>query len=191
MIPDDGADAVILFMNTEATLKKAKLEGHRYLFYTQQMTETVAQRLNLENQLRQALDKEEFVLHYQLKVNLASGEITGGEALIRWNDPRTGLVSPDLFIPTLEETGLIYDVGLWALHQALRDYLRWRDAGLHAVRIAVNVSPLQMRHPRFIAVIEQIVVTDPLAAQGLEMEITEGMIMIDMPQVISIAIDDH
>jgi predicted signal transduction protein with EAL and GGDEF domain len=114
MIPDDGADAVILFMNTEATLKKAKLEGHRYLFYTQQMTETVAQHLNLENQLRQALDKDEFMLHYQLKVNLASGEITSVETFIRWDDPRTGLVRPDLFIPTLEETGLIYDVGRWA-----------------------------------------------------------------------------
>jgi EAL domain-containing protein (putative c-di-GMP-specific phosphodiesterase class I) len=185
MFPDDGTDAAILFMNAEAALKKAKLEGHRHLFYTQKMTETVAKRLNLENQLRQALDKEEFVLHYQPKVNLASGEITGVEALIRWNDPRTGLVPPDLFIPTLEETGLIYDVGLWALHQALRDYLRWRDAGLHAVRIAVNVSPLQMRHPRFIAVIEQIVASDPRAAQGLELEITEGMIMGDMPQAIS------
>jgi EAL domain-containing protein (putative c-di-GMP-specific phosphodiesterase class I) len=149
------------------------------------MTETVAQRLNLENQLRQALDKNEFVLHYQPKVNLHSGEITGVEALIRWNDPQTGLVPPDMFIPILEETGLIYDVGLWALQQALRDYLRWRDAGLHAVRIAVNVSPLQMRHPRFIAMIEQIVASDSRAWQGLELEITEGMIMADMPQAIS------
>jgi diguanylate cyclase (GGDEF)-like protein len=185
MFPDDGTDAAILFKNAEAALKKAKVGGHRYLFYTQQMTETVAQRLNLENQLRQALDKDEFVLHYQPKVNLHSGEIIGVEALIRWNDPRTGLVSPDTFIPILEEIGLIYDVGLWALQQALRDYLRWRDAGLHAVRIAVNVSPLQMRHPRFIAMIEQMVASDSRAAQGLELEITEGMIMADMPQAIS------
>jgi diguanylate cyclase (GGDEF)-like protein/PAS domain S-box-containing protein len=185
MFPDDGSDAAILFKNAEAALKKAKVGGHRYLLYTQQMTETVAQRLNLENQLRQALDKNEFVLHYQPKVNLHSGEITGVEALIRWNDPQTGLVPPDMFIPILEETGLIYDVGLWALQQALRDYLRWRDAGLHAVRIAVNVSPLQMRHPRFIAMIEQIVASDSRAGQGLELEITEGMIMADMPQAIS------
>jgi diguanylate cyclase (GGDEF)-like protein len=185
MFPDDGSDAAILFKNAEAALKKAKVGGHRYLLYTQQMTETVAQRLNLENQLRQALDKDEFVLHYQPKVNLHSGEITGVEALIRWNDPQTGLVPPDMFIPILEETGLIYDVGLWALQQALRDYLRWRDAGLHAVRIAVNVSPLQMRHPRFIAMIEQIVASDSRAGQGLELEITEGMIMADMPQAIS------
>jgi len=185
IFPDDGADATILFKNAEAALKKAKVEGHRHLFYTQKMTETVAQRFNLENQLRQALDKEEFVLHYQPKVNSGGSEITGVEALIRWNDPRTGLVPPGLFIPVLEETGLIYDVGLWALHQALQDYLRWRAAGLQAVRIAVNVSPLQMRHPGFVALIEQIVASNPLAAQGLELEITEGMIMGDMKQALT------
>jgi len=107
------------------------------------------------------------------------------EALIRWNDPRSGLVPPGLFIPILEETGLIYDVGLWALHQALRDYLRWRAAGLRAVRIAVNVSPLQMRHPGFVALIKQIVASDARAAQGLELEITEGTIMGDMKQAIA------
>ncbi|MEO8742113.1 MAG: EAL domain-containing protein, partial [Lysobacteraceae bacterium] len=185
IFPDDGADADILFKNAEAALKKAKEGGHRHLFYTPKMTETVAQRLNLENQLRQALEKEEFVLHYQPKVSLASGEITGVEALIRWNDPRTGLVPLSLFIPILEETGLIYDVGRWALHQSLKDYLRWRATGLHAVRIAVNVSPLQLRHPGFIAVIEQLVATHAHAAQGVELEITEGMIMNDMKQAIS------
>jgi EAL domain-containing protein (putative c-di-GMP-specific phosphodiesterase class I) len=100
----------------------------------------VAGTLTLENQLREALDKGEFVLHYQPKVNLASGKLTGAEALIRWNDPRTGLVPPGRFIPILEETGLIYEVGRWALRQAIADYLRWRAAGLAAVRIAVNVA---------------------------------------------------
>jgi diguanylate cyclase (GGDEF)-like protein len=184
IFPDDGADADILFKNAEAALKKAKAGGHRHLFYTQKMTATVTQRLNLENQLRQALEKEEFVLHYQPKVNLGSGKVTSVEALIRWNDPRTGLVPPGLFIPILEETGLIYDVGRWALHQSLKDYLRWRAAGLHAVRIAVNVSPLQFRHPGFIATLKQIVANDAHAAQGLELEITEGIIMDDMRQAI-------
>jgi diguanylate cyclase (GGDEF)-like protein len=185
MFPDDGADAAILFKNAEAALKKAKAEGHRHLFYTQKMTESVAQRLNLENQLRQALDNNQLLLLYQPKMNLASGEIVGVEALIRWNDPLTGLVSPDFFISILEETGLIYDVGLWALHQALQDFLRWHAAGLNGVRIAVNVSPLQMRHPGFLAAIEQIVAIDPRAAQGLELEITESMVMVDMEQAIS------
>jgi len=125
MFPDDGADADALFRNAEAALKNAKASGERYLFYTQTMNERVAEKLSLENQLRQALDKEEFVLHYQPKVNLASGKLTSAEALIRWNDPRTGLVPPFQFIPILEETGLIHEVGRWALHKAIEEYLRW------------------------------------------------------------------
>src|SRR5256885_745697 len=125
--------------------------GDRYLFYTQKMSEAIAGKLTLENQLRQALDKEEFVLHYQPKVSLQSGKLTGAEALIRWNDPQTGLVPPGRFIPILEETGLIFEVGRWALHKAIEDYLRWRATGLTAARIAVNVSPLQLRHHGFVA----------------------------------------
>ncbi|MBE0623248.1 MAG: EAL domain-containing protein [Burkholderiales bacterium] len=178
--PDDGGDAETLFRNAEAALKKAKASGEPYLFYNQKMTEAVAGKLTLENQLRQALDNEEFVLHYQAKVNLVSGELTGAEALIRWNDPRTGLVAPGRFIPILEETGLIYDVGRWALKKAIADYLRWRAAGLPAVRIAVNVSPLQLRNRGFIDEIGQAIGIDSKAAAGLELEITESLIMADI-----------
>jgi diguanylate cyclase (GGDEF)-like protein/PAS domain S-box-containing protein len=169
LFPDDGADADTLFQNAEAAVKKAKACGDRYLFYTPKMTETVAGKLTLENQLRQALDNEEYVLHYQPKVNLSSGKLTSAEALIRWNDPRTGLVPPGRFIPVLEETGLIYEVGRWALRKAIEDYLRWRTAGLAPVRIAVNVSPLQLRHRAFIAEIEQAIAIDAHAAAGLEL----------------------
>jgi EAL domain-containing protein (putative c-di-GMP-specific phosphodiesterase class I) len=201
LFPDDGADADTLFRNAEAALKKAKASGDRYLFYTQKMTEAVAGKLTLENQLRQALDHEEFVLHYQPKVHLVSGKLTGAEALIRWNDPRTGLVPPGRFIPILEETGLIFEVGRWALKKAIEDYLRWRAAGLAAVRIAVNVSPLQLRNRGFIAEIGQAIGIDAQAAAGLELEITESLIMEDVQHNIaslqairamgvSIAIDD-
>ena len=201
LYPDDGTDADTLFRNAEAALKKAKASGDRYLFYTQKMTDTVAGKLTLENQLRQALEKEEFVLHYQPKVNLAHGKLTGAEALIRWNDPRTGLVPPGQFIPILEETGLIYEVGHWALRQAIADHLRWRSAGLPAVRIAVNVSPLQLRNRDFIAQIERAIGIDANVAAGLEVEITESVIMEDVEHRIatlqairamgvSIAIDD-
>ena len=201
LFPDDGADADTLFRNAETALKKAKASGDRYLFHTQKMTATVAGKLTLENQLRQALDKGEFVLHYQPKVNLASGKLTGAEALIRWNDPRTGLVPPGRFIPILEETGLIYEVGRWALRHAIEDYLRWRSAGLPAVRIAVNMSPLQLRHRGFIAEIEQAIGIDAQAAAGLELELTESLIMEDVKHNIvslqairamgvTIAIDD-
>jgi diguanylate cyclase (GGDEF)-like protein/PAS domain S-box-containing protein len=201
LFPDDGTDADTLFKNAEAALKKAKSGGDRYLFYTQKMTEAVAAKLTLENQLREALDNEEFVLHYQPKVNLVSGKVTGAEALIRWNDPRTGQVPPGQFIPILEETGLIYEVGRWALRKAIEDYLRWRSAGLPALRIAVNVSPLQLRNPGFVAEIERNIAIDPHAAEGLELEITESMIMEDVrhniaslqairAMGITIAIDD-
>lgn len=185
LFPDDGPDADTLFKNAEAALKKAKASGDRYLFYTQKMTEAVAGKLTLENQLRQAIDNEEFVLHYQPKVNLASGKVTSAEALIRWNDPRTGLVPPGQFIPILEETGLIYEVGRWALRRAIADYLRWRDAGLPAVRIAVNVSALQLHNPGFIAEIEQAIAIDAHAADGLELEITESLIMEDVKHCIT------
>ena len=180
LFPDDGAGAGALLMNAEAALKKAKARGDRFLFFTEKMTAKVASTLTMENQLRQALERQEFVLHYQPKVCMRNGQLTGAEALIRWNDPRTGLVPPAAFIPVLEETGLIFDVGRWALQQAIADYLRWRAAGLVAVRIAVNVSPLQLRHEGFVAEIEQTVGIDALAAAALELEITETLIMEDV-----------
>lgn len=201
LYPDDGADADTLFKNAEAALKKAKIGGDRYLFYAQRMTETAVGHLNLENQLRDALDKQEFVLYYQPKVHLSSGKLTGAEALLRWNDPRTGLVAPGRFIPVLEETGLIHEVGRWVLHKAIADYLRWRNAGLGAMRIAVNVSQLQLRNRSFIGDIRESIGIDARAAAGLELEITESVVMRDVKHSIemlqsiramniSIAIDD-
>ena len=138
---------------------------------------TMAGSLGVENRLRQALERDEFVLHYQPKVNIASGELTGAEALIRWNDPQTGLVPPGRFMPILEETGLIHEVGRWALAKALEDHQRWRRAGLPAVRIAVNVSPLQLRSRSFVNEIERAIGEAPDAASGLELELTESVIM--------------
>jgi diguanylate cyclase (GGDEF)-like protein len=201
VFPDDGADADTLFNNAEAALKKAKASRDRYLFYAQQMTETVALSLGIENRLRRALEREEFVLHYQPKVNIVSGKLTGAEALIRWNDPVSGLTLPGRFIPILEETGLIHDVGRWALRKAIEDYQRWRNDGLPAVRIAVNVSPLQLRNPNFVAEIQRAISVAADAAAGLQLEITESVIMQDVNHSIgsllairalgvTIAIDD-
>jgi diguanylate cyclase (GGDEF)-like protein/PAS domain S-box-containing protein len=186
LFPDHGPNAQTLFKNAEAALKIAKATGERYLFYTQKMSASVAGKLTLENKLRRALDNEEFVLYYQPKVNLRSGKLAGAEALLRWNDPETGLVAPGRFIPVLEETGLIYDVGRWAMRKAIEDYLRWRDAGPATVRIAVNVSPLQLRNRSYLAEIEQAIGVDAQAAAGLELEITEGVIMGDVKHSISI-----
>jgi diguanylate cyclase (GGDEF)-like protein/PAS domain S-box-containing protein len=185
MFPDDGTDAETLFKNAEAALNRAKVSRERYLFYTQKMTTAAAAKLTLENQLRQALEKEEFELHYQPKVSLATGKVTSAEALIRWNDPRMGLVPPAQFIPILEETGLIYEVGRWALRKVIEEYLRWRSAGFAAVCIAVNVSPLQLRNRSFIGEIERAIAVDAHAAAGLELEITESLIMEDVKHSIA------
>jgi diguanylate cyclase (GGDEF)-like protein len=183
--PDDGADAETLFKNAEAALKKAKAVGDRYLFYTQRMTEAIAGRVNLENQLRHALDNGEFVLYYQPKVSVNGAKLASAEALIRWDDPRTGLVPPGRFISILEETGLIHEVGRWAMRKAVDDHLRWRKAGLEAVRVAVNVSPLQLRNRHFIDEVRQAVAVDAHAAAGLELEITESLIMEDVEHNIA------
>jgi diguanylate cyclase (GGDEF)-like protein/PAS domain S-box-containing protein len=178
--PEDGADSDTLFKHAESALKGAKSSGARYLCYTEEMTVSMVGRLSLENRLRQALERGEFVLHYQPKVNMLSGVLTGAEALLRWNDPLTGLVPPNRFISILEETGLIHEVGQWALHQAVTAYRRWRETGLRAVRISVNVSPQQLRNRGFVSEIEHALGDDALAAAGLELEITESVIMEDV-----------
>src|SRR5882757_8459731 len=201
VFPDDGTDADTLFQNAEAALKKAKTSRDRYLFYAQKMIETVAMSLGIENRLRRALERDEFVLHYQPKVNLVSGKLTGAEALIRWNDPVSGLTLPGRFIPILEETGLIHDVGRWVLRKAIEDHRRWLNDGLPGVRIAVNVSPLQLRNKNFVAEIQQAIGVAADAAAGLQLEITESLIMQDVNNSIvsllairalgvTIAIDD-
>ncbi len=185
MFPDDGSNAEYLYRHAEAALRNAKSGAQRYVFYTRRMSEAAANRLTLESQLRQALEREEFVLHYQPKVSLTDGKLWGAEALIRWQDPRTGLVPPGKFIPLLEETGLIREAGRWAMAQAIADYLRWRRSGLAAVPLAVNVSAVQLRDRGFTRQIEQLIAVDAAAAEGLELEITESVIMEDVNHGIS------
>src|SRR5437879_8854833 len=119
------------------------------------MNERIHENLSLENKLREALDKEEFVLHYQPKVDVENRGIVGVEALIRWQSPDLGLVPPMKFIPLMEETGLILPVGTWALKRAALDHKSWVDAGLAAPRVAVNVSPIQLRQRDFVRPVER------------------------------------
>ena len=184
LFPDDGGNAERLLRNAEAALKKAKSSGEKYQFYTVQMTERVAENLALENKLRQGLEKDEFVLHYQPKVSLRSGGIVGVEALIRWQSPELGLVPPVKFIPLLEETGLILQVGSWALRRAARDHRAWVEQGLKPPRVAVNVSAIQLRQRDFVAVVEQAII-DGVAPTGIDLEITESLIMQDVEATIA------
>jgi diguanylate cyclase (GGDEF)-like protein len=181
LYPADGMDADTVFRNAEAALKKAEQRGEKYLFYTQEMTARIAERLALENRLRLAVEREEFVLHYQPKVNLADRRIVGVEALIRWQSPE-GLVPPLQFIGILEETRLIARVGDWALRRAALDYRAWRDAGADSPRIAVNVSALQLRNPGFVASVQRALGDGGAAA--VDLEITESLLMEDVEQTI-------
>ena len=180
LFPSDGADADTLFRNADAALKKAKLAGDKYLFYTPELNARVAENLMLENKLRRALERGQLVLHYQPKVDLMTGKISGLEALMRWNDPDTGLVPPVQFIPLLEESGLILEAGQWALEQAAADFRRWQDGGLRPPRIAVNVSVIQLRHKDFVGMVERVLGDAGGLAASLEIEITESMVMHDI-----------
>ena len=200
--PDDGASSDELYRHAEAALKQAKAKGDRYLFYDKTLGERAAGKPTLESRLRHALEREEFVLFYQPKVDLAGdGELVGAEALIRWNDPGIGLVPPGVFIPVLEESGQILDVGRWAKQRAIADYLRWLDAGLKPPRLAVNVSALQLRKRGFAEEVKALLGVDVRAFAGLELEVTEGMVMENVRQAaatlqairelgVTIAIDD-
>jgi len=201
VFPADGSDADTLFKNAEAALKKAKESGEHFLFYQREMNARVAEILLLENKMRRALDQQQFVLHYQPKIELASGVISGLEALIRWNDPETGLVPPMQFIPLLEETGMILEAGRWAILEALQQYQEWSKQGLKAPRIAVNVSPIQLRQKGFVDVVRDAIRACGTGPPGLDLEITESLIMDDIEGNIeklrairnlgvSIAIDD-
>ena len=176
--PADGGDSDTLFGNAEAALKKAKATSERYLFYTEQMTERVAEKLSLENQLRRALANEEFVLHYQPKINLTDKRIAGVEALIRWQSP-AGLVPPLEFIPLLEETGMILEVGAWALKRAALDHRNWTELELKAPRVSVNVSAIQLRQRDFVEVV-RAAVSVGIEPTGVDLEMTESLIMEDI-----------
>ena len=183
MYPGDGGHAEALFANAEAALKKAKATGERYLFFAPAMTERIHENLSLENKLREALDKEEFVLHYQPKVDVENRGIVGVEALIRWQSPELGLVPPMKFIPLLEETGLILQVGSWALRRAALDHRAWAERGLKPPRVAVNVSPIQLRQRDFVRDVEHAIMKG-IAPAGIDLEITESLIMQDIHATI-------
>ena len=185
VFPGDAMHAEALFRNAEAALKKAKSSGDKYLFYAPQMNARVAEKLDLENRLRIAVAAEQFVLHYQPKVELSTNRITGLEALLRWRSPELGMVSPADFIPLLEETGLILEVGKWVLQQAAKDYRAWQSAGLNPPRIAVNISALNLREASFATDVQQLVAQQGGGSLQLDLEITESLIMDDIERSIA------
>jgi len=181
LYPDDGEDADALIRNAEAALRMAKGSGDRFLFYTPHLNARVAERLDLEAKLRRAVERDEFRLHFQPIVDLATRRITGLEALLRWRSTEADApaVSPAQFVPVLEETGLIGQVGLWVMREAVKTRRALAGRGLAAPRIAVNVSAIQLRGRTFVDDVHDVLGGAGEAA-GLDLEITESLLMEDI-----------
>ena len=178
--PEDGKEPNELVQNAEAALKAAKSSGEQYLHHRIEMNSELARRVGMEHRLRAALDEEQFVLHYQPKLTLRTGTIAGVEALIRWQDPENGLIAPGIFLPLLESAGLMPAIGAWALRQAASDCRQWRRAGLSPIRIAVNISPPELRRRNAASEILGCIgdlVGDP--DWCIDIEITEGALVDD------------
>ncbi len=182
VFPTDGDSTEALCANAETALGKAKQTGSRYLFYAPEMNARVAESLAMENRLRRALEDGTLALHYQPKIDVASGEVAGLEALIRWNDAELGSVPPSRFVSMLEETGMILAAGRWALRKAVGDIRRWQGLGLKVPRTSVNVSALQLRQKDFVdSVLDAIGLVDGKAPL-LDLEITESVLVDDIDE---------
>ncbi|MBF8176716.1 EAL domain-containing protein [Herminiimonas contaminans] len=181
LCPDDGRDAETLLKNADSAMYKAKELGrNNFQYFSAEMNTSVTDRLELLNRLRQAISNEDFVLHYQPKVCLASHKITGAEALVRWNSAHSGMVSPASFIPLAEETGLIIPLGEWVLRTACRQNRAWQESGYPAIPISVNLSPRQLARGDIVEVVERILDETGLQPQYLELEITESVMTTDV-----------
>jgi len=184
LFPDDAADFDTLLRQADTALYQAKAGGRgTYRFFTDQMNVAAMERMRLETNLRQALERRELYLEFQPQVDLESGRIVGAEALLRWNHAELGQVPPDRFIPVAEDTGLIVPIGTWVLHEACRQAQAWRDAGLPLLRMAVNLSAIQFRRTDLVATVRAALEASGLDPAALEGEITESLLVDSSAQV--------
>jgi len=185
--PDDSEDADELLKFADIAMYKAKEEGkNTSRFYTRGMNDTIIRKVTLTNNLRRALERNEFLLHYQPQVDLASGALLGAEALIRWRHPQYGLVSPAQFIPLAEQSGQIVQVGEWVLRAACEQAMAFSAAGMPPLVMSVNLSARQMRDDNLIRLIRRTLEETGLPATRLELEITESMVMSDINRSVEI-----
>ncbi len=202
IFPDDGDTVEELLKNADLAMYFAKRNGSgNFKYFQESMNDLALKRLTIENQLRQAIERNELYLHYQPQVDLPSGELIGVEALLRWDNHELGCISPVEFIPIAEESGLIINIGEWVLRTACAQAAEWINEGLPLKRIAVNVSLKQFTHPHFVGTVEHVLRETELPADCLEIEITESLFAQDIGEVsellgklqsksIRIAVDD-
>jgi diguanylate cyclase (GGDEF)-like protein/PAS domain S-box-containing protein len=183
--PDDGADADTLLRNADAAMYEAKgLGRNTFRLYSPEMNSHIGERLTLEAELWRALERDELLLHYQPKVHLPTGRIVGVEALIRWNHPQRGMVPPGAFVPVAEESGLILEVGRWVIATACAQCVAWREAGLPPIPVAVNMSARQLHDPDIVKIVRTVLDMTGLAADQLEIEITESAAMLNADEAV-------
>ncbi|MDR7375905.1 diguanylate cyclase (GGDEF)-like protein [Rhodoferax ferrireducens] len=179
LFPADADTAEALFKNAEVALKQTRSSKTRYLFYSPQLNARMAEKFAMENLLKAAVEKQQFVLHYQPKVDLGTGQIIGAEALIRWQHPERGMVSPAEFIPLAEETGLIGPIGAWVIRTVCAQQAAWLRDFLPVVPIALNLSALQFRESNILEVVREALTEYALDPTWLELELTESLVMQD------------
>jgi diguanylate cyclase (GGDEF)-like protein/PAS domain S-box-containing protein len=187
LFPQDGASAAELIQHADVAMYQAKQAGRNtYSFYTPSLTREANAKLDLEARLRRAQSQDEFVLHYQPQVQINTGCVIGCEALLRWNSPEQGMISPASFIPLAEETGLIVPLGAWVLSQACAQAKMWHDAGLPDLVMSVNLSARQLRQPDIVASVAAALNGSGLPAEYLKLELTESMIMGQGEQAVAL-----
>jgi diguanylate cyclase (GGDEF)-like protein/PAS domain S-box-containing protein len=178
IFPNDGEDSDTLLRNADVAMYRAKdLGKNNYQFYSDDLSARIFERLTLENHLRRATERNEFVLYYQPQIDVRNERITGVEALLRWQHPELGLISPNNFISLLEETGLIEQVGHWVLETACQQFRSWHAAGWSYLHLSVNISSRQFNNPDFIASVHDIISATGINPEFLELELTESMLM--------------
>jgi diguanylate cyclase (GGDEF)-like protein len=187
MYPDNGADAQTLTKNADMAMYLAKEDGKNgYRFFSKEVTTQSIERLSLESALRRALEREQFSLNYQPKVDMESGQITGVEALLRWTHPELGNVSPAQFIPLAEETGLIVPIGRWVLREACAQAMDWQRRGLLPLSMAVNLSPRQFADEHLLQDVDEALAASGMSPVLLQLEVTESMMMRNVGRALKV-----
>jgi EAL domain-containing protein (putative c-di-GMP-specific phosphodiesterase class I) len=186
LFPDDGANAETLLKHADQAMYRAKEKGrNNFQFFTAELNALITERLELENKLRRALERQQFSLHYQPRVDMRTRQITGAEALIRWHVSDEEVTPPSRFIPVAEEIGLIVPIGKWVLRAACAQNKAWQDAGLPPFVVSVNVSVRQFRQDNLVYTIAEVLRETGLEARYLEVELTESAVMHDADQFIA------